>query len=242
MASIFALDAGSGAGKSPEAKPSLALRISGNLLASAGFWYALLFVVSLAYVPPLWNSAIKARHQGKTEFMIELAREYQETVFSRTLVGAFKEGPGDYSSARHELGAGIANAIATVLRPFGYVALATSPYNPTFEPEFKKLDENTQKKLSARYPEAWLPTVTFPGLLLVVGLTVLVIDAGLSVSLGSERAPRELLTLMSISLVTALVVAGYGPIWVTVVLVLISGGLAVLAMASRSWRVPVSET
>ncbi len=79
------------------------------------------------------------------------------------------------------------------------------------------------------------PVVTLPGLLLAA-LSELLIDIGRSVSEGRARAPRELLALVRLSLLTALVVAGYGPYWMVAVLLVTSGPLATMAVAVEFWR------
>lgn len=232
--SILGLDAGSDGSGTSVAVPGRWLRICGDALASAGMLYGMWFVLSLFYVPPMWNSNVVLRGQGESEFVEEMAREMQASVFTAELVAAVKTDDGDFTSVRHQTGAGIANAIATVLRPLGYLALAPSSYTPVSHSRFLELDPLTRTKLSAGYPELWEPSATIPGFLLMVALTALLIDTGRSVSVGRTRAPLELIALVSLSLLTALVVAGYGPYWMVAVLLVASGLLAILTMAVYS--------
>ncbi|MCC6744628.1 MAG: hypothetical protein IT175_12285 [Acidobacteria bacterium] len=176
------------------------------------------------------------RGQGERKFIEEMAREMQTAVFTASLVAAVKSDTGDFTSMRHQVGAGIANAIATVLRPLGYLALAPSTYTPVAQQGFSELDAQTRARVSAGYPNLWEPVVTFPGLLLVTALTALLIDTGRSVSLGRARARHELLALVGLGLLTALVVTGYGPLWMVAVLLIASGLLATMLVAVHSWR------
>ena len=235
MVSILRLDAGS-EGPSAADLPGRRLRICGHVLTSASILYALWFFLSLAYVPPLWNSNVEIRGQGEREFIIELAQEMEAAAFSRDLVAAIRSDPGDFTSFRHQVGAGIANAIATVLRPLGYLALAPSTYSPVGHARFSEIDAQTRARISAEYPRLWEPVVTIPGLLLMAALVALLIDTGQSVSVGRARAPRELLALICLGLLTALVVAGYGPYWMVAVLLVTLGVFAMMAMAVHSWR------
>lgn len=202
----------------------------------AGYLYVLLFIVSLAYVPPSWNSSVKITGQGIEQFIRESRSELNAASFSDDVVGAIKGDTGDFTSLRHGLGACIANAIATALRPLGYVALAPATYVPSDVPRFVELDSRTEEKLMAEYPKRWEPITPIPGLVLTAVFILFLIDTGMSVSKGRSRAARELVALMGMALLAASFVAAYGPLWIAVVLLAFAALLALATLTVHSER------
>lgn len=234
--SILGLDAATARPPVLEVRHGLPLRLLGHTLFVAGYLYVLLFIVSLAYVPPSWNSSVKITGQGEEQFVREFLAELNAASFSDDVVGAIKGDTGDFTSVRHDLGASIANAIATALRPLGYVALAPAPYVPSDVPRFVELDSRTEEKLRAEYPKRWEPITTIPGLVLAAVFILLVIDTGRSLSEGRSRAARELVALTGTALLAASFVAAYGPLWIAAVLLAFAALLALATVTVHSER------